>query len=234
MSNLSEAERLSEKNEPVDDDLPHDASPRCGTMRTLLFEWTLLVVALGLSLGSLYLIINSVQTDAPASAPRNSSAQILAEQWANAAEARSEHHAHYKQQLLDALQIDAPPKDSPQDQALDWLVQEDRQKHNLSSVSQRYAIVVFHLATGRWNLEGGFATPSGARQHGTETSSWLVAFANTHTSQSVSGPESTARRSTWSWMAWRSILAWESSRALFRLRLGYSPTSNVSHSRVTF
>ena len=70
--------------------------------------------------------------------------------------------------LRDTLSINPNPS-SPQYQALEWLTYDDYYFYydNVSQMNeliQRYALVVFHIATGRWNNGGGWATPSGARQ----------------------------------------------------------------------
>jgi hypothetical protein len=63
-----------------------------------------------------------------------------------------------------------PLPDTPQLGALEWMASDDLELWDYESISverlkQRYALVVFHIATGRWNTRGGWATPSGARQH---------------------------------------------------------------------
>jgi hypothetical protein len=64
-----------------------------------------------------------------------------------------------------------PLPGTPQLGALEWMASDDLELWNYESISverlkQRYALVVFHIATGRWKTSvGGWATPSGARQH---------------------------------------------------------------------
>jgi hypothetical protein len=78
--------------------------------------------------------------------------------------------AAYFNLLQEALGIE-PEEDSLQYQALDWLAYKDRNLYYNTSVTddsrlpQRYALTVFHFATGRWDLGGGWATPSGSHAH---------------------------------------------------------------------
>jgi len=67
-----------------------------------------------------------------------------------------------------------PDTDSPQEEALQWLAYDDTVYDVVyddfgdiprEDLMQRYALVVFHIATGRWNRMGGWATESGAYQH---------------------------------------------------------------------
>jgi hypothetical protein len=63
-----------------------------------------------------------------------------------------------------------PLSGTPQLGALEWMASDDLELWDYKTISvqrlkQRYALVVFHIATGRWNTRGGWATPSGSRQH---------------------------------------------------------------------
>jgi hypothetical protein len=63
-----------------------------------------------------------------------------------------------------------PLPGTPQLDALEWMASDDLELWDYETISverlkQRYALVVFHIATGRWNTRGGWATPSGARMH---------------------------------------------------------------------
>jgi hypothetical protein len=75
----------------------------------------------------------------------------------------------FMEELLTVVGVDPLP-DTPQLGALEWMASDDLEMWDYESISverlkQRYALVVFHIATGRWNTKGGWATPSGARQH---------------------------------------------------------------------
>jgi hypothetical protein len=63
-----------------------------------------------------------------------------------------------------------PLPGTPQLDALEWMASDDLELWDYETISverlkQRYALAVFHIATGRWNTRGGWATTSGARQH---------------------------------------------------------------------
>jgi hypothetical protein len=75
----------------------------------------------------------------------------------------------FMEELRTVVGVDPLP-DTPQLGALEWMASDDLELWDYESISverltQRYALVVFHIATGRWNTKGGWATPSGARQH---------------------------------------------------------------------
>jgi hypothetical protein len=75
----------------------------------------------------------------------------------------------FMEELRTVVGVDPLPG-TPQLGALEWMASDDLELWDYESISverlkQRYALVVFHIATGRWNTRGGWATPSGARQH---------------------------------------------------------------------
>lgn len=77
----------------------------------------------------------------------------------------------FMEELRTVVGVDPLPlPGTPQLGALEWMASDDLELWYYESISverlkQRYALVVFHIATGRWNTKGGWATPSGARQH---------------------------------------------------------------------
>lgn len=75
----------------------------------------------------------------------------------------------FLEELRSVIGVDPEP-DTPQFRALEWMAFDDLELFYYETVSaerlkQRYALAVFHIATGRWNKIGGWATPSGAREH---------------------------------------------------------------------
>jgi hypothetical protein len=76
---------------------------------------------------------------------------------------------NFMEELRTVVGVDPLPG-TPQLGALEWMASDDLELWDYESISverlkQRYALAVFHIATGRWNVKGGWATPSGARQH---------------------------------------------------------------------
>jgi hypothetical protein len=75
----------------------------------------------------------------------------------------------FMEELRTVVGVDPLPG-TPQLGALEWMASDDLELWDYESISverlkQRYALVVFHIATGRWNTRGGWATPSGTRMH---------------------------------------------------------------------
>jgi hypothetical protein len=75
----------------------------------------------------------------------------------------------FMEELRIVVGVDPLPG-TPQLDALEWMASDDLELWDYETISverlkQRYALAVFHIATGRWNTRGGWATTSGARQH---------------------------------------------------------------------
>jgi hypothetical protein len=73
----------------------------------------------------------------------------------------------FAQELGSVLGVHPEPE-TPQSLALEWLAKDDFELWNypdvtMEQLTQRYALAVLHIATGRWNQRGGWATSSGAR-----------------------------------------------------------------------
>jgi hypothetical protein len=75
----------------------------------------------------------------------------------------------FRKELCTVVGVDPEPG-TPQFLALEWMASEDLEMWDYETISverlkQRYALAVFHIATGRWNKRGLWASPSGAREH---------------------------------------------------------------------
>lgn len=119
-------------------------------------------------------IIGNAVTSTSADNGMSSLVPSMAPTTTTALETTTLHRVEWKTRLLGLLDLDEPLHGTPQAAALDWLVHDDFELITMSDdadelttarVQQRYALTVLHLATGRWNRVGGWATDSGARHH---------------------------------------------------------------------